>query len=298
MVRRESRWTWLTAFALANLTCWIGVAVIAGLAIGGDVDLGVESMLREGQITAVAVWKQAAQRFLTPAATPAAMAQAFSPAQVNEPRPAGAAGGAPQTTVSWSAPQAYAVGSEPAATPDASGGSLSSAAVTLSTRPTPQQPDASPVSSPLLLADPEINSLAVLDAEMARSAVDRAVQIRYQEEALNREIAALWTRNPELPFRDVWVDLQRNQVVVTGKTTFLGFGVDAKVTGKVVARDCLPHLRIETVSAAGVMVPAFIKDHIAGMVLEAMTWYPDDYPLCLEQIVLEEARVTAYGHCR
>jgi hypothetical protein len=29
-----------------------------------------------------------------------------------------------------------------------------------------------------------------------------------------------------------------------------------------------------------------------------MTWYPADYPLCLEQIVLEETRLTCYGYRR
>ncbi len=46
------------------------------------------------------------------------------------------------------------------------------------------------------------------------------------------------------------------------------------------------------------MAPTFIKERVAGMLLQAVTWYPDDHPLCLEQIVLEESRVTVYGHRR
>jgi hypothetical protein len=297
MFRRHTRWTWLTLFALANLMCWIGVAVVAGLAIGDDVDLGVETLLREGQATAVAVWEQASQKALASAAAPAAVSQVALAAQPDEGRPKEAARVGPTATISWSAPLPL-VSSEPEATPDTSRASATSAADSVSPGPTPLPPEATLVSSPLLLADPEINSLAWLDAEMARSTLDRPVQIRYQEEALNREIAALWTKNPTLPFRDVWVDLKPGQVVITGKTTVLGFGVNAKVTGTVVAQDCLPHMQTQTVSAAGMLVPAFIKQQIEDMILEAMTWYPGDYPLCLEQIVLEETRVTVYGHRR
>ena len=154
------------------------------------------------------------------------------------------------------------------------------------------------MSSPLLLADPENSNLALLDAEMDRSAPDRAVQIRYQESALNAEIAALWRNNPDLPYRDVWVDLMRDQVVITGKITVLGFGVNGEVTGQVTVKDCVPVLEIERVGIAGVMTPSFVRDQVESMVLEAMTWYPADYPLCVEQIVLEETRATLYGYRR
>ena len=133
---------------------------------------------------------------------------------------------------------------------------------------------------------------------MGRSAPNRAVQIRYQEEALNREIATLWTNNPDLPFRDVHVDLQRNRAVITGRTTVLGFQVNAAVTGNVSVHECQPQLEIETVSVAGVLTPKFVKDQVEEMILEAVAWYPADYPLCLEQIVLEETRATVYGYRR
>jgi hypothetical protein len=133
---------------------------------------------------------------------------------------------------------------------------------------------------------------------MSRSAPNRAVQIRYKEEALNSEIAALWTNNPDLPFRDVHVDLQQNGVIVTGKTTALGFQVYATVTGNVSVQECRPQLEIETVSVAGVMTPSFVKNEVEEIILEAMAWYPADYPLCLEQIVLEETRATVYGYRR
>ena len=168
--------------------------------------------------------------------------------------------------------------------------------------PVATSPSATPVatlvSTPLLLADPEINNLAALDAEMNRSAPERAVHIRYQESTLNAEIASLWENNPALPSRDVWVDLMRDQVVITGRITVLGFRVTGKVTGQVVARDCVPVLQIRRMEIAGVLTPSFVRDQVEEMVQEAMTWYPADYPLCMEHIVLEETRATVYGYRR
>ena len=133
---------------------------------------------------------------------------------------------------------------------------------------------------------------------MAHSASGRPVQIRYQEATLNREVAQLFEYNPDLPFRDVKIDLKRDVVVLTGKVTVLSFQVDATVTGQVTVEECLPHLEIESVAVAGIMTPRFVRDEVEKMVLDAMTWYPADYPLCLEQIVLEETRATVYGHRR
>jgi hypothetical protein len=154
------------------------------------------------------------------------------------------------------------------------------------------------VSSPLLLVDPEFHSLAALDAEMERSAPGRPVQIRYQEAALNQEIAFLWLNNPALPFRDVEVDLRHNGVAISGKMTVFGFPVEALVEGAVIARDCVPCLEVENVSVAGITTPRFVRARVVAIAQEAMAWYPADYPLCLEQIVLEETRATFYGYHR
>ena len=276
MFRRNTRWVRLTLFALVNLVFWVGAAAAVGLVVSDRVDLGLETLAREGQATAVALWKQAVQRGSQPTPVPTTLAQAPLLTET------GTGENGPQA-----APAAtQASESSPAATTLPPDNTLTS------------QPEATLVDTPLLLADPEISSLAALNAEMSRSAPDRAVQIRYQEEALNREIAVLWTNNPDLPFRDVHVDLQREQVVVTGKTTVLGFQVNAEVTGKVSVQECRPQLEIETVSVAGVMTPQFVKDHVEEMILEAIAWYPADYPLCLEQIVLEETRATVYGYRR
>ncbi|MEJ2732783.1 MAG: hypothetical protein P8189_04290 [Anaerolineae bacterium] len=274
MFRRDSRWGWLTLFALVNLLLWAGVAAAFGLVVSDRVDLGVEALARRGQATAVALWSQVIPRAAQPTPVPTALVGAPSPTEIVENTPQATA-----TEAHGSQPSAPAT----APTPDDT--------------PTPE-PEATGVRTPLLLADPEISSLAALNAEMSRSAPNRAVQIRYQEEALNREIAVLSTNNPDLPFRDVYVDLQRNRVVVTGETTVLGFQVSAEVTGSVSVQECRPQLEIETVFVAGVMTPQFVKDQVEEMVLEAMDWYPVDYPLCLEQIVLEETRATVYGYRR
>jgi hypothetical protein len=274
MFRRDTRWVWLTLFALVNLLLWVGVAAAVGLVVSDRVDLGMEALARRGQATAVALWGQVVPRDAQPTPLPTTLVQAPSPTEIVENTPQATA-----TEVQGSQPSAGATTLPPDDTP------------------TPE-PEAKRISTPLLLADPEISSLAALNAEMSRSAPNRAVQIRYQEEALNREIAVLSTNNPDLPFRDVYVDLQRNRVVVTGKTTVLGFQVNAEVAGNVSVLECRPQLEIETVSVAGVMTPQFVKDQVEEMILEAMDWYPADYPLCLEQIVLEETRATVYGYRR
>lgn len=285
MSNRNARWLVLTLFALVNLACWAGAAAAVGLVVSPTLNLGLETLVREGQATAVAAWERVEQQPSNPAATPAEADLVPVPAGTET------TGDGPPATVS--SPGTVA----PANTPQPDTTRAADTGTTPDSLPT-SQPEATLVSKPLLLADPEISNLALLDAEMARSAPDRAVQIRYQEAALNAEIAALWRNNPELPYRNVWVDLMRDQVVVTGKITVLGFEVSAEVTGEIAAQDCVPTLAIERVTIAGVMTPKFVRDQVKDMVLDAMTWYPADYPLCLEQIVLEETHVTVYGYRR
>jgi hypothetical protein len=285
MSSRNLRWILLTLFALANLACWAGVAAAVGLAVSPNLDLGLEGFIREGQATAAAVWEQRGQRPAYPTATPE---QADS-----NPLPAAtrSTGDEPFAAVATPGNPDLASTPQPETTRTAESASAPTGQPTA-------PPVATLVNSALLLKDPEISNLAAFNAEMARSAPGRPVQIRYQESMLNAEIAVLWTNNPDLPYRDVWVDLQRDRVVITGRITVLGFGVRGEVTGQVLAQDCVPVLEIERVGIAGVLTPSFVRDQVEEMVLEAMTWYPADYPLCVEQIVLEETRATVYGHRR
>lgn len=285
MANRNARWLALTIFALVNLVFWAGVAAAVGLAGSPSLNLGLETLIREGQATAVAVW----ERLDEPPSNPAHSAEVAA----SIPRPVATAAAGEEPIAAVVSPEDIA----PASTPQPETAQEADPASVSDSLPSPA-PAATLVTTPLLLADPEIKDLAVLDAEMARSAPDRAVQIRYQEDTLNAEIAALWQNNPDLPYRNVRVDLMRDQVAVTGKVSVLGFGVNAEVTGKIAVENCVPVLEIEQLRVAGVMTPKFVRDQVEEMVLEAMTWYPADYPLCLEQIVLEDTRATVYGHRR
>jgi hypothetical protein len=158
------------------------------------------------------------------------------------------------------------------------------------------RPQATPVRSPLLLSDIELGDLAYFDEEMRRSAVGRAVQIRYSERMLNQEMQKFLETRSELPYRDVEVDLQRDQVVLAGNVLVMGFDVRTEVVGSVVAEDCVPRLETQSVSIAGVLTPGFVKEQVREIADGALSWYRADYPLCIDQIVLEEDRATLYGH--
>jgi hypothetical protein len=315
MQNRASRWHWLTILAVANLVIWVALAGLVGLVVGDKLNLGVETMLRQGQATAAAAWEQIAEGEGAPAdLLPAGDGPEAPTTGPATSKPTQVAQAQPSTAVQWpEQPAARATASpEPIATSALATPALNPAGMTVVVaEPTATQPAAtetvapsqSPTEppllhTPLLLSDPEIHSLASLDTQMKRSASGRPVQIRYREAALNREVAQLSEHNPDLPFREVNIDLKRDAVVLTGKVTVLGFQVDATVTGQVTVEECLPHLEIESVAVAGIMTPRFVRDEVEKMVLDAMTWYPADYPLCLEQIVLEETRATVYGHRR
>jgi hypothetical protein len=290
MFNGDRRWSWLTLFAIANLACWVGGAVVVGLVVGERVDLGVETLIREGQATAVSAWEQASQSLARSAATPDISGATAVPAQAETT--------APGPTATPDLPDQSTSGSTPGPVVTPAPTSPSAVEPSTPTRVPSPEPEATLVSSPLLLADPEITSLSKLDAEMSRSAPDRAVQIRYQEDTLNRQIAALWRNNPELPYRDVEVDMQPGQVAVSGRLTVLGFAVEAELLGQVVAVDCVPQLEVENLSVAGLVTPKFVKDQVQEMIYEAMAWYPEDYPLCLQEIVLEDTKATVYGYRR
>jgi hypothetical protein len=291
MLNGGSRWYVLSALAVANLVLWVAIAGIVGLIVSDRVDLGFETLMRQGQATAVSVFESVSEVVSAPTARPTS---------TSTPPPATPVGGAVRpeaTSLPYRTPRPVAttaINAQPTSTPVTQPSQTARSTPTRQSTPTTQPL----VSAPLLLSDPAISSLTKLDAEMDRSAEGRPVQIRYTEETLNREITTLYQNNPELPFRDVHVDMKHDEVVITGKTTVLGFRVDASATGTVSVVDCLPELEIERISVAGVMTPGFVRDEVEGLLLETMSWYPADYPLCLEQIVIEETKATIYGHRR
>jgi hypothetical protein len=289
MSNRMSRSSWLIIFAVCNLAFWVAVAVAVGLIVSDEVDLGVETLIRERQATAVVVWEHIVKTSEA-IARPAAATQTPMPVKTEavKYRPT---------------PVTNAVSAD---TPSPSTRAQPREDLTLPSTPTalpePEQPVAQPeemlLSSPLLMSDLGSSSLMRMDSEMSRSAEGRAVQIKFSEAALNHEIEMLLENNPDLPYDNVHVDLKRDQVVLTGDVTVLRFQVGTEVVGTVVAEDCMPHMQIQSMSIAGVLTPGFVKDQIRRLILEALNWYPPDYPLCLEQIVLEEDRAMVYGHRR
>lgn len=322
------RWYVLTALALGNFVLWVTIAAVAGLLVSDRVDVGLETELRQGRATAIAIWKGLPKRGLEMpghstaqlggSQPPSSQPQPTTGANPAEPLPSPTDGPAQDDPTTTAPPAASATppaggatpsrpasatdapASEPAAVePPANADKPANEKETVSaTAPPTPEPTQVLLTRPLLLADPEFHSLASLNAELARSAPGRVVQIRYRETTLNQEIATMCENNPDLPFRNVHADLKRDQVVLTGEITVLSFQVEARVTGTIVARDCRPQIEIEAISMAGVLTPRFVRNQIEQTVLDAMTWYPADYPLCLEQIVLEETRATLYGYHR
>lgn len=290
MLSRVSRSGWLIIFAICNLVFWVVAAVAVGLLASDEVDLGVETLIRQRQATAALVWEQVVSRSANPTAEPTMVVQAP----------------APVASTTASAPPVTSAVAPPGSTP------LPASSGQIDRNPAPSPPKKAPpplpqstaqhqeklVSSPLLMRDLELGNLAQMDREMSRSASGRPVQLSFTEATLNHEIETLLRNNPELPYRSVHVDLRRDQGVVTGVVTVLGFEVNTEVVGTVEARDCQPHLQIESISILGVLTPGLIEEQVKALILEALDWYPDDYPLCLEQIILEEDRATVYGYRR
>jgi hypothetical protein len=297
MPSRFSRWSFLTLFAIFNLVCWVGAAVTVGMAATDKVDLGVETLVREYRVTAVSIWDQEST-YSRPAPTQ-------PPVEAGQPNPdaTDVAPGTPRDSVMWPAsqvagsptsqPPAPGQGSQPVA-PTPIVQSAQPTPMTLSIQPTPK-PTETPVRSPLLMADPEISNLAAMDAEMQRSAVGRTVQIKYQEAVLNREIAEYVESHPDLPFHSVHVDLKRDRVLVSATAMVLSFPITATAAGTVTAGDCRPQIEVRDISISGVLTPRFVKNQIEDLIHESVDWYPDDYALCIHQIVLEEGRATVYG---
>jgi hypothetical protein len=303
MFSRTPRWNWLAFFAICNLVFWIAVAIGVGVLATDTLDLGVESFIRTQQATAVAVWNRVASvQLLAPARAPdtavaapaAKLATAMPTTAVSVARPIRTPTLAMRPTatpVAW--PQSTQV-----PTPSLQFiGEASTDPAAAPLTPTSQPAEAA-LSGPLLISDPDVAGMARIDAEMARSAAGRPVQIRYSEASLNRQVAALLASYPDLPYQNLQVDLRRDQVILKGNVTVMGFQVTAEVQGILTARDCLPQAEITRISIAGVLTPGFVRDSIEAMVIDSLSSYPSDYPLCLEQIVLEEDRVTIYGSRR
>jgi hypothetical protein len=306
MSGRIPRWGCLTVLAACNLAFWLAVAIGVGLLASDKVDLGLESSVRAGQATIVALW-QPVPPTAPPDTAPGPVNPSPPPLQREQEPPAGqrvvsASPTPPPTPVNLQRSFPPTMPPRPTAldTPAlaAQATSQPGAAPTLAPNPATATPPPALASSLLPLTDPTAADWMRLDAEMSRSATGRPVQIQYSEAALNREISALLAENPDLPYQEVYADLKHDGVVLSGRVTVMGFQVNAEVSGQVTAQDCQPQVEIETISIAGLATPGFVRKGIEDIVLGSLDWYPADYPLCLEQIVLEEDQLTMYGSRR
>ncbi len=325
MLGRISHRNLLIVIAVCNLVLWVAVAAAVGLVVSDKVDLGVETLIRERQATVVVIWEQAVARTSKATAIPTVLATDPTPVKTRVAR-AGITREALVRTPAATAPSAAITAPRPRTMPSPTrpvrpNRDQTSRAVptpsptrpigptqdqpsrtTPKPSPTPRQPTPlpteTPVRSPLLMSEPTFNNLTRMGQEMNRSAEGRPVQIRYSEAMLNHEIQTWVQKDESLPYRNVHADLKRGGAVVTADVTVLGFEVDVEIVGTVEVRDCRPHMEIQSISMAGVLTPGFVKDRAKETLLEALNWYPADYPLCLQQIVLEEERVTVYGYRR
>jgi hypothetical protein len=277
--RLISRRACLTLLAVGNLALWLAMAAVVGVLASDGVNLGLETFIRERQATVVAYMQALSS------ARPWAAPRPANPAAAQMP----VAGGASRT-----GPELVPDGSTLLPPPVVATAAGSEAGAPAGQALAPQS---SPpmIGSPLQLSDPMLSDLMQLDAEMSRSIVGRPVQIRYQEAALNREIAAWLAQSPDLAYRNVTVSLKQDRVVVTGDVFVLGFGVGAEVLGLVVADNCLPRAEVQAVSVGGLLTPRSVKNRVAETIMEAFNWYPSNSALCLERIVVEDGVVTVYG---
>lgn len=296
MLGRIPRRVRLALLAASNLVIWALVAVAVGLLASDEVDLGVESFIRQSQATAVSVWEQVAPELLEATSQPTLVAESALPTE--SPGAAGEPSG--EASLPASAAPSQPTPSQPGQVVPSPG--TTPAPSKQESQPEPAQAASqsltAPASSLLLMTDPDWTDLARLDAEVGRSAVGRPVQIRFHEDVLNQRVAELLTVYPNLPLANARVDLKRDGVEVLGDVSVLGFPMNTKVSGSVVARDCRPTAVVQEVSMAGVLTPGIVADGLKESILSLLSWYPADYPLCIEQIVIEEDRVTIYGSRR
>ena len=308
MPKHTPRWSWLAIFAACNLAFWLAVAIAVGVTATDLVDLGVESFLRQKQATVIAVQVAGLGKLpsgtppptsvvaLEPTATPAVMELATDVVGTPSTTPPAASDSTPAAPGVRMTPYASRTPSAPP--PPAKPTAQSQATVASRSQAAQATPTLIPASSPLLLAHPDVNDLAAMDAELRHSAAGRPIQIRYREDALNHELASVLAGYPDLPFRNLEIDLQPGQVTVHGDATVMGVEMPATIVGTVEVQDCQPVAVIHSVSVGSILTPAFVKEEIARLLEEWLASYPPDHPLCLEQIVIEEDRVTIYGRRR
>ena len=298
MYSQWPRWGRLLFLAVTNLMLWVDLAVVVWQIASDDMNLDLETLIRKGQAAASAYLSE-------PAATEPAWVAAPTVA-----RPTGPVVGLVVTAENTPEHQVRPTGQanvlptlQPTKLPSL-GSHASPAALQPTTIPRPEvtptawHHSAAPAAGPIILVDPEFSGLMQANSDLDSAPAGQRVQLRYEEGVLNQEIAALLAQSPDLPYRNVQVQLEPDRVVVTGEVTVLGIDLSAELLGRLGVENCAPRVDVQAVSVGGILTPRFIKNQAATIVLDALDWYPADSPVCLDGIVLEDGAVTVYGYRR
>lgn len=277
---RDRRRARLVRFAVINLVLWILLAIVSGFLASQRINLGFEAFFRQGPATIVALVKESLLLRTGSDSTPV-------PTVTQEQPPAG-----PTGTL---APGEAATG-EAARTPEMDAGE----GPTLQPQPTATlvEPTATPVAFILSWTDPALERVLDLDAEMARSAVGRDVNIHFSESEINAQIPAFLERFPFLPYTEVSLDLHVDRVDARGRVTVLGIALEVEASGPVAARDCRLWAEIDDLEVLGVSTPGLFEREINLLLQDALAWFPEDYALCIEQMWMDESGVTFDGYRR
>jgi hypothetical protein len=273
--------------AVANLVLWVGLAVGVAMLASDSMNLGIETLVRSGEATAVAYLRQ------TPAvradverkaqgaiaaqdvAGPEARGTAAAPAISGE----GQAGRAPLPVTTAGMDDGLPAVDEAATRAGVQAGQ-------------------EPAPSPLVLSDPGFTGLMQAGSAVELAARGQQVEIYYDEATLNQEIADLIAESGDLPYTNVRLSLNHDRVLVTGVITVLGLRVNAELLGVPVIEDCGLEMDVQALSIGGLLTPRFIKNQASTVALQALDWYPSNSPVCLEAIALDDGSLTVYGYRR
>jgi hypothetical protein len=83
---------------------------------------------------------------------------------------------------------------------------------------------------------------------------------------------------------------------VTGIVSVLGLQVEVEAIGTVVVEECRVRGELASLAILGVQMPKMVGDEIQGMVDEANSWFPEDYPLCITGVTIDGDYVEFFGY--
>jgi hypothetical protein len=92
--------------------------------------------------------------------------------------------------------------------------------------------------------------------------------------------------------------LREGQVVLAGNVLVLSVPIKVEATGAMATSGCRPVLELSSVKVGGLFTPRFVRDEVTEILDRALDWYPTDYPLCIDRIVVRDEHATLIGHRR